>query len=44
MISHAAATDIPMAHPITPPKFAAIRRSHKINLFPKFKEYELIFV
>ena len=26
MISHAAATDIPMAHPITPPKLAAIRK------------------
>ena len=33
MISHAAATDIPMAHPITPPKLAAIRKSHEIHSF-----------
>ena len=35
MISHAAATDIPIAHPITPPKFAANRRSHEIIFFTK---------
>ena len=29
MISQAAATVIPIAHPITPPKFATIRKSHK---------------
>ena len=33
MISHAAATDIPIAHPITPPKLAAIRKCHEIYLF-----------
>ena len=32
MISHAAATDIPIAHPITPPKLAAIRKSHEMDL------------
>ena len=37
MISHAAATDIPMAHPITPPKLAAIQKRQKVNLwFKKF--------
>ena len=33
MISHAAATDIPIAHPITPPKFAAITSGNEIDSF-----------
>ena len=32
MISHAAATDIPIAHPITPPKFAKIEYNHEIKV------------
>ena len=33
MISNAEATVIPMAHPITPPKLAAIRKCHEKDLF-----------
>ena len=38
MISHAEATDIPIAHPITPPKFAAIRSRNEIDSFMILKE------
>ena len=36
MTSHAAATDIPMAHPITLPKLAAIRKSLEIDIHLMF--------
>ena len=44
MISHAAATDIPMAHPIIPPKIAAIRLRRIVKTFihyDKIYDYQL---
>ena len=32
MISHAAATVIPIAHPITPPKWAEMRKSKELKV------------
>ena len=36
MISHAAATDIPMAQPIIPPKMAAVRWRKIVKIFLKY--------
>ena len=32
IISHAAAKDIPIAHPITPPKWAKMRKSKEVKI------------
>ena len=37
MISQAEATDIPIAHPITPPKLAVNRKSCEIAMITRFE-------
>lgn len=38
MISHAAATDIPMAQPIIPPKMAVVKWRKIVKIFLKYNK------